>query len=69
MVTEVIKFRVTYVQGPEVQIRNNPDASKWDDSPDTNAQVFDIVVIQDQVPTMVRIRRIVCAFPSHQYIT
>lgn len=68
MATEVIEFRVTYIQGPEVPIRNNPDASKWGDSPDTDAQVFDVVEIQDQVPTTVSIWRKEREFPSHQYI-
>ncbi len=63
---EVRQFRVTYVHGPEVQIRNDPAAPKWVDSPHTVLQIFDIAEIQDEIPTIMSIWRTVCILLSHQ---
>lgn len=54
------------MEGPEVQIGNDPAALKWIDSPYTDVQSFDIAKIKDQVPTIVSPRKTVCARPSHQ---
>ena len=49
----IINFRTTYVEGPEVQIRNDLAALKRVDSPYADIQVVDIAKIEDQVPTIV----------------
>lgn len=54
MDTEVIWFRVSYVQGPEVDIRNDPVDQMRVHSPYTVVQVHHVAEIQDQVPTGMR---------------
>jgi hypothetical protein len=46
-------FRVTYVQSPEVQIRNDLAISQWVDSPHTVFQAFNIAEIEDEVPAII----------------
>ena len=44
---EVGELRVTYIGGPEVQIRNDLAAPRQVDSPKTVLQVWDIAIVQD----------------------
>jgi hypothetical protein len=62
----VRRFTVTYVQSPEVQIRNDLVIPQWVDSPHTEFQGFNIAEIEDEVPTIMGTSRTACIFSSHQ---